>query len=69
MPSAVGNQGAPSPADRIGQAIQQTCGSCRTGARKELDDAEAGHPITQVLRPAQKREDIFNMCGLEKLEL
>ena len=58
----------------FGQAIQQTCGGRRTCARKELDDAEAGYPIAQILGPAQKRKHIFNMCGffnmcgLEKLE-
>ena len=35
---------------------------------QEGDDAEAGYPITQILRPAQKRKDVLNMCGLEKLE-
>src|SRR5262249_39992837 len=52
----------------FGQTIQQTCGGRRTRTRKELDDAEAGYPITQILRPAQKRKDVFNMCGLEKLK-
>jgi ABC transporter substrate binding protein len=42
----------------LGQAIQQTCGGGRTRTSKELDDAEAGYPITQILCPAQKRKDV-----------
>src|SRR5262249_42290691 len=52
----------------FGQAIQHPCGRCRTCTRKELDDAEVGYPITQVLGPAQKRKDILNMGGLEKFK-
>src|SRR5262249_28658150 len=52
----------------FGQAIQQTCGGCWTRTRKELNDAKAGYPITQILRPTQKRQHVLNMCGLEKLE-
>src|SRR5262249_12262192 len=52
----------------FGQTIQQTCGRCRTSTRKELNDAKTGYPITQILCPTQKRKDVLNMCGLEKLK-
>jgi hypothetical protein len=52
----------------LGQVIQQTCGGGRTGTGKQLDDAEAGYPITQILRPTQKRKDVLNMCDFKKLQ-
>ena len=35
---------------------------------KQLRDAEAGHAVADVLRPAQHRQHILDVCSLEKLE-
>ena len=47
--------------------VEDPCRSGRPGAGQKLDDAKPSDAIARVFCPAQKREQVFNMCGLEKL--
>src|SRR6266704_47979 len=36
--------------------------------RQQLQNAEAGEGITRIFCPAQDRQQVLDMCGLDKLE-
>ena len=52
----------------VAQLIEQPAGGRRAGARHELDDAKARHPVARVRGPAQEGEDVLDMSGLEELQ-
>src|SRR6516164_7460530 len=52
---------------RFAYSIQDSPGGRRPNSGQELDNTKPGYLITQVLRPAQEREDILDMRRLRNL--
>ena len=56
--------------NRVGfrHGIQEAGRGRRPGARHELDHAEPRHPVARVFGPAQERQHVLDVGGLQKLE-
>ena len=52
----------------LGDMIQHPRRRRRPRARQQLHDAKAGDPVARIFRPAQERQHILDVRGLEKLQ-
>ena len=59
---------APAAVRRVVQALERLAGDARADAGQELQHPERGHLVARVLRPAQHRQHVLDVRGLEEAQ-